>query len=230
MRDPILIVGPARSGTSMTAGIFAQCGAWTGPCVGPGPHNRKGLFENFDLREDIVKQSLREAGADPLGVASFPSGDYRPKDLRKRVEDIITRQGYDGNQAWVWKTIKSVPMWRAWHDAFPNATWLLCYRSPTEIARSCMRTSFMREHGLTEQQWYMWALQYHIFMTEINSEVNNSFYVIADRLARREPEELAMLRQQVKRLGLQWGDESVEAFIDPQLWGGQDERSAANPS
>jgi hypothetical protein len=67
MRPPILITGCARSGTSMTAGIVHICGAFGGRMSGPTPNNRKGMFENEEVRNQIVKPYLSSIGADPLG-------------------------------------------------------------------------------------------------------------------------------------------------------------------
>ena len=47
-KDPILITGLPRSGTSLTAGCLHACGAWVGDTV-------KGLYENEAVREKVVK-------------------------------------------------------------------------------------------------------------------------------------------------------------------------------
>jgi hypothetical protein len=55
MKDPILITGAARSGTSMTAGVINICGAFGGVLSGPNKNNKKGMFENNRIRQDIAK-------------------------------------------------------------------------------------------------------------------------------------------------------------------------------
>ena len=44
MKEPILITGCARSGTSMVAGIINMSGAFGGVMAGPNKNNQKGNF------------------------------------------------------------------------------------------------------------------------------------------------------------------------------------------
>ena len=45
-KQPIIITGCARSGTSMIAGIIHLCGAWKGNTSGPNKYNKKGNYNN----------------------------------------------------------------------------------------------------------------------------------------------------------------------------------------
>ena len=69
---PVIIVGCARSGTSLVAGVINICGAWKGDTVGPSKHNAKGMFENHALRENIIKPLLFSIGADRKGQFPLP--------------------------------------------------------------------------------------------------------------------------------------------------------------
>ena len=69
---PILVTGCARSGTSMTAGIIDLCEAWGGITSGPNRNNRKGMFENASIRNNLVKPFLANIGADPMGQSPLP--------------------------------------------------------------------------------------------------------------------------------------------------------------
>ena len=51
-KDPILVTGLPRSGTSLTTGCLHACGAWVGNTV-------KGFYENEAIRETVVKKFLR---------------------------------------------------------------------------------------------------------------------------------------------------------------------------
>ena len=59
---PILITGAARSGTSMTAGNIHKCGAWGGDMAGSTRYNRKGMFENTEIRNTMVKTIMKSIG------------------------------------------------------------------------------------------------------------------------------------------------------------------------
>ena len=71
-REPILITGAARSGTSLCAGTTNICGAWGGSLSGPTKYNRKGMFENSEIRNAVVKPYLRRIGCDPMGQDPLP--------------------------------------------------------------------------------------------------------------------------------------------------------------
>jgi len=162
MKDPILITGCARSGTSMTAGIINICGAFGGDMFGPNKNNQKGMFENKEIRQNLVKAYLRKIGADPLGQNPLPNkrqvfevNDREAMEWRSRIQSIIQHQGYiDGD--WFYKGAKSCLYWYLWHLAFPNAKWVIVRRNAQDIANSCMRTSFMRAYK-NKEGWIKWV-------------------------------------------------------------------------
>ena len=107
---PFLITGLPRSGTSMTAGIFATLGLWTGTTVPGGPENPKGFFEHVALREQVTKGILAGHGFDPVGVRKLPPRDFNPNirfnnslTLRQTIEAIIRDDGYEPHRRWMYK-------------------------------------------------------------------------------------------------------------------------------
>ena len=60
MARGLVIVGLSRSGTSMTAGLFAIHGVWVGRTRTPDDYNAKGYFENLDYKEALLKHYERE--------------------------------------------------------------------------------------------------------------------------------------------------------------------------
>lgn len=97
IKEPILITGCARSGTSMTAGIFHTCGVWGGVMGGANRYNKKGTFENSAIRQSIVKLFLKEIGVDPLGQNPLPDINSLPKvdDWRDRILETLVHQGLE---------------------------------------------------------------------------------------------------------------------------------------
>ena len=57
---PLLITGAPRSGTSLIAGLLHQMGMWTGHTVEGAPTNPRGFFENWGIREMIIKRQLAQ--------------------------------------------------------------------------------------------------------------------------------------------------------------------------
>lgn len=81
LTPPIVVIGSARSGTSLTAGLIASQGVWTGPTRPATDKNPRGFFEN-DALSDAVRGN---EPADPSRVAA-----------------IMYQQGYRGGP-WVVK-------------------------------------------------------------------------------------------------------------------------------
>ena len=98
--SPIFITGVPRSGTSMTAGISAELGVFTGATVPPGVSNPKGFFENVEIRESVLKGILKASHFCPLGVKSLPPEDFigkfnfrDGKSLKDILRAILTNKG-----------------------------------------------------------------------------------------------------------------------------------------
>lgn len=106
MIDPILIMATPRSGSSMTAGIFAEHGVWTGDCPARHqPRNPRGTFENIAIR-DIIREHNGKL------VKSGEVSDRIPG-FREKVEKAMLAQGYKGGP-WLWKG--SCIYWPAWYE------------------------------------------------------------------------------------------------------------------
>ena len=144
MKEPILITGCARSGTSMVAGVINLCGAFGGKMSGPNKNNQKGMFENHRIRQNIVKPYLRKLEVDPLGQYPLPNikGLDIPVNWREDVIKIMIDQGYKDGE-WFYKGAKMCLHWPVWDYAFPNAKWIIVRRRTGDIVRSCLHTSFM---------------------------------------------------------------------------------------
>lgn len=149
MRDPIVVIGCARSGTSMTAGLFAQHGCWTGRCKPADEHNARGYYENLDLKRELLQRWGR---LKKRGEFAEPAPDFRPA-----VEAILTGSGYDGGP---WVVKHGSLYWPAWDDFDP--TFVCVYRQPESIMASARefgaymtREAICLTHGAME-----WAIQH----------------------------------------------------------------------
>lgn len=127
MDAPLLIAGCPRSGTSLTSHAFAACGMWRGHC--------NSLGENVALKQQVLKPQLRAGGMDPIAVSSFADVEADPQQLRRQVEGVLDRQGYQGGP-WLFKDVKLVFVWQSWDQAFPGAQWVTVWREPEAILAS----------------------------------------------------------------------------------------------
>ncbi|MFP3947091.1 MAG: hypothetical protein ACLFWG_00040 [Longimicrobiales bacterium] len=201
---PLLIAGCPRSGTSLTAHAFRACGAWAG--------RTNSLCENVRLKQEILKPQLRRAGMDPIAVQSFADLEsWNAEDLRERVLDILRREGWGGEGVWMFKDVKLVFAWRAWAEAFPEATWVTVWRPVEEITESFSRWPLAR--GTPGFDGERVIEEHHSRARELEDGVGHGHVGI-------EPVDLflgddADYREVCRRVGLEWDREEVRRVVDP---------------
>lgn len=217
MRDPIIVTGPARSGTSMLTGCLQRCGLQLGDTCGPTSANPRGQYENRELIEKIEKPYLGRIGADPTGQGRLPD----PEDLipdparRAAVTQIVEAQSVDVTKPWGFKDAKAILDHETWDAAFPDAIWVVTKRDLDDVVSSCRRTRFMRKRA-DREAWFAWA-EYHEYRIAdlVNHAGERVYRVDTDRLARGDVDELHVV---ANALGLQYDDRDVRSFVDPSLF------------
>lgn len=221
MPSPVLITGTARSGTSMIAGIVSLCGAFGGKLSGPSRFNQKGMFENIEIRNYLVKKWLRGENYDAMGQYPLPDTEHckevAPKmaeSWRANVKNIMHKQGYVRGP-WFYKGAKSCLMWPIWALAFPEARWLIVRRNDEDIARSCLRTGFMRAYR--DLRGWLWWVQKHKERFQEMAEAGLMIREVwAEKIVRGELKEI---REAIDWLGMDWNEKEVIDFVVPGLWG-----------
>jgi len=235
--NPILITGAARSGTSLVAGIVNMSGAWGGDLAGPTRFNRRGMFENTQIRNDLVKPFLKDAGCDPMGqkplprirrqlqgndaiLIGFGNGDrfvsvntHLAAIWMHNLEEILKSQGYNG-QRFFYKGAKMCLMWPLWHLLFPEAKWIIVRRDVEDIVRSCLRTSFMRAFQ-TRSGWLNWVSVHERRFEEMYEQKLDIREVWPQRMMNGDFSEMQNV---INSLDLEWDLEKAKAFVDPNLW------------
>lgn len=220
---PILITGAARSGTSMTAGIINMSGAFGGDMFGPNNNNKRGMFENKQIRQDICKPFLRSIEADPLGQNPLPDiqkvwSRALDKDFvdsfRDSVVSSMLNQGWDGENSWFYKGAKICLFWPLWVKAFPEARWVVVRRETADIARSCMKTSFMRAYK-DVTGWEKWIAVHEQRFSEMKSHIHE--------IREYWPEvaiegDLEPTYDMLRWLELEPAVNLISDFISPVLW------------
>jgi len=218
MNNPILITGVPRSGTSMTAGILSLCGLWGGKMVGPTKWNTRGMFENSAVRNTVIKPYLRSIGVDPLGQFPLPPEDiidhpFEATVLKAKVLHLFEEQGLNGKR-WFYKEPKIVIMWKLWHEAFPEATFVVVRRKRDQIINSCLRTGFMRAFD-NYDGWKWWTDNYLNRIKNMKKEISNFHEIWPEKMIDGD---LFEIKQLVKNIGLEWNFAAVKNFIEPNLW------------
>lgn len=219
MKNPILITGCARSGTSMTAGVINYCGAFGGNMAGPNRYNAKGMFENRTIVDSMIKPFLKSIGADPMGQNPLPTLEaikgHDSEKWKQRFLDIMIKQGYIENKhTLMYKGAKMCLMWLLWHKAFPDAKWIIVRRSDKEIINSCMKTGFMSKYKDTNG-WQSWIDEHKKRFKEMHDEGLNIREVYPKDMISGN---FKCVKETVKWLGLEWNSDKVLDFITPALW------------
>ena len=125
---PLFITGAARSGTSMTSGLFAEHGVWFGPCMKASKINPKGFFET-----EFIKRK--------------GSGYHSPPQDMGGWKDWLREHGAPDQWA-----VKAGPQWWPLFREF-NPVVVCCYRDRQSIIDSRNRARF-KMHDLTvDVQW-----------------------------------------------------------------------------
>lgn len=227
-KRPIIISGCARSGTSLVAGVIHLCGAWKGITAGPNASNEKGMFENIDLRQNVIKGLLRDHRVDPLGQFPLPkTADIKiPMDFYSRVSAIVKAQGLDMATAWMWKGAKICLLWPIFNFHFPDSKWIIVRRKTPDIINSCMATGFMTAFKNTntlkrvgaktpEDGWLWWVREHEKKWIEMIEEGINLKQVWPERMINSD---YGQMKETIEWLGLEWNEKEVVDFIEPRLW------------
>jgi len=107
--EPIIILAMPRSGSSMTAGLFAKHGVWVGPYEPGNDRNAKGYFESRPFKKALIDNCGK------LVVA----GKMAPQveGWREIAEHILRQNGYTGGP---WMVKHSAMYYPVWHEFRPK--------------------------------------------------------------------------------------------------------------
>lgn len=219
-RQPIIITGIPRSGSSMIAGVVHRCGAFGGEMSG-----YKGVNENDAIKETLEKPYLASIWADEMGQYPLPEKKRIkiPVTWKDSVEEIMEREGYIGGE-WFYKSSRASLLWEVWHNAYPRAKWIIVRRRTADIIESCKKTGYMKAfkdkdkqravNALTEDEgWLWWIHKYEERFVEMIMEGADCKVVYPQRLVYGD---YSQLYDMLDWLKLRWSPKIFD-YIDPLL-------------
>jgi hypothetical protein len=216
----ILITGAARSGTSLVAGIVHLSGAYGGKLAGPNASNKKGMFENREIRNTISKPFLSSIGADKMGQKPLPDralittiAEMRAVEWQRRVMAILYNQGYQTG-IFFYKGAKMCLTWPIWHAAFPDAHWIIVRRDDEGIIDSCMFTPFMRAYK-DRKGWQEWIDEHKKCFAEMANAGLKMRTIWSNDIIKGHLEDIQGV---IEWAGLKWDEKAVRKFVDPKLF------------
>ena len=225
--EGILLTGCARSGTSMTAGCFSLCGAFGGKTSGATPYNRKGMYENERIRNELIKPYLSSMDVDPLGQNPLPDIQKLAEfpNFGQKVHRILLEEGYKAGK-WYYKGAKMCLIWPIVHSAFPKSKWIIVRRSDGDVVNSCLKTGFMRAYN-TKSGWRYWINQHKRRFREMHQTIISVFEVWPSRFIKGDYGEL---KEAIEWVGLKFNEGEIKNFISPELWSENSEVKNGNKS
>ena len=213
MLDPVIITGPARSRTSMTTQILELCGLFLGDAIGPTPSNPQGQRENHHIISQVQKPHLKKYGFDPKGQNPLPPvGWHEPDPARKdMVLGLMKKQGLLPGMKWGFKDTKPCLDWRTWNDAFPNAYWIVTERNTDDVAKSCLKTSFMTKYK-DEAGWLKYINDHKVRIKDMFNNIERIYKINTDDVVSFK---FNALEKAVTEIGLNWDYDKVKVQIKP---------------
>jgi len=155
--DVICIVGMHRSGTSMVARLLNLCGLYLGPeelLLGPNRGNPQGHFEHMGFLE-IDEALMRHFGGGLYNLPPVESGwenDPSIEALRRKAQALIGT--FADHAPWGWKEPRTTLLLPFWKKLIPNIRFVVCVRSPLEVANSLNK----REAMPIQEGAFLWNL------------------------------------------------------------------------
>ena len=245
--DIIIITGMPRSGTSMVAGIIDICGAYGGKLAEANEFNKKGMFENTYIREELIKPFMRLLCPGKKTQRIFP--DLLDEHILKLMRlyasefrrDIHQNLAYDfgyekapsytngpklasdfENKITYYKDPKACLIYPLFNYAFhPNIKWVVVRRNTAGIIESHNRTDFMdaQPDDLCLKRW----IHYHeyIFST-MYLDCRPMWQISSEAIIEGK---FTQMKQLISELGLEWDQKAVEEFVEPELWDSKESKS-----
>lgn len=145
-QQPILIAGPARSGTSMIANLFYRHGVWIGEA---GKSKAVPIEENVGTENILIKNLLRELlrklehRDKEILLPSIYTDKVDSKKLKDRIEKIVPERG-----RWLIKTSLLLHFSDVFRKIYPEAYWVLPRRNEEDILAGVRNHPVMRK-----RQW-----------------------------------------------------------------------------
>jgi hypothetical protein len=137
--DPICIIGMHRSGTSMIASLLSLCGLDLGrddQLIGPDDGNPLGHFEHagFHRINETLLKYLGGSWDDPPELNPGWENDSSLSHLAAEAKQLVGT--FAETPLWGWKEPRSTLLLPFWKSVIPRLRFVICVRSPLDVARS----------------------------------------------------------------------------------------------
>jgi len=196
----ILILGQPRSGSSMTAGIFAAHDVWTGQTRPGTQYNEKGFFENMAIKK-LIHKRVGELSV----MAELATHDDQ---LAEDIQHIRNRDGYKGGP-WLWK---GSPMyWQLFMSMYPKM--VVCHRSDEQIFKSCRASPAIFGKNMTDNELH-WSIAVQREIMDMAVKECGAPRVFTEKVVTGD---FRSIKSALIYCGLDYDEKIVEEFVDGSL-------------
>jgi Sulfotransferase family len=156
LSDGIIILGPHRSGTSLTGNLLKELGVYIKSDFPATEFNERGYWEDIEVVK-LNESILYSLGGDWISPPTIPrswNANSSLESLRRKAYSI--RAKYDNWRIWAWKDPRLCLTLPLWKPVIPHSTYLLCVRNPFAVAKSLVRRDGLDlDVALYVWYWYM---------------------------------------------------------------------------
>ena len=199
MTRPVVILSAPRSGSSLTAGLFAAHGFWTGDCKPADRFNAKGYFENRMI-DDAITRLYPGRIYDRL-EAMKPHPDW-PEFIR----GVHVWEGYRDGPWLVKSNSFTWPLWACLDPIF-----VFPRRDVASVVRSAQRYFPLQYR---QRSWERIVRAHHAEEQKAKAQ-HGGFDIDTPRLLSGD---YAQFRAALDACGVAFDEKAAREFIDPGLW------------
>ena len=182
----------------------------------------KRLYINPIVQEYIDSYMMAQ-GIDSQFPAQGTNTLSIPVGWKEGIKTAIKEDGYEGG-VWFVKSPEAALMWPIWHQAYPNAKWVIVRRRTGDIIESCRKTAHMKAFKLielqervgarTESEGWLWCVhQYEQRFVEMITAGLDTKVIWPQRMVMGDFQQVHQLMTWV---GLKWKSD-VLGYVDKKL-------------
>jgi len=228
IRRPILVVGMFRSGTSLTANLVHEWGAFGGDprrLADGDERNPRGYWQHPRLGS-FVSQMMRDIGIN-FWHPSFPAAVRSLADVPRYRETAfsLAAEMASSGRAWFWKEPKLSVLLPFWKEICPDAIYVMTVRSPYDCALSWQKYALPETvHGKVHLVGaaLLWWQATMMDVVESTESCRSKYFIPYEHLIARPEEECRKLgRFLCGECGIESKEHSYLSgminTVDPQL-------------
>lgn len=215
IKQPIIVAAPARSGTTMIAGLLVKHGVWIGNAkVTKHPQTNVSFgTENIELK-NVMKSIAKEIGYRNRQTPLPRVDEVKEKAarLRKEAERIVPK-----DTTWLVKTSWTLILSEIWQEAFPDARWVFVEREPRMIMNSMKRHPQMSRHVRNRRQISRFIQLLHLRQARIATTLNNNQYLFV-HAGLVVAKDIEVCERLLAFCGLKLNEKVLDNWIEPERW------------